>query len=40
MDGGDRDALLSVFRKRCGIAEIDQGFSQIGEPKLFSDSGR
>jgi hypothetical protein len=40
MDGADRVSLLSVFRKRCGIAEFGQGFSQIGEPKLFSDSGR
>jgi hypothetical protein len=39
MDAADRMSPLSVFRKRRGIAEIDQGFSQIGESKLFSDSG-
>jgi hypothetical protein len=40
MDAADRISPLSIFRKRCGIAGIDQGFLQIGEPKLFSDSGR
>jgi hypothetical protein len=40
MDGADRMSSLSVFRKRCGIADFDQGFSQIGEPELFFDSDR
>ena len=40
MDGADCVIPLSVFQKRHGIAEFDQGFSQIGEPKPFFDSGR
>jgi hypothetical protein len=40
MDGADFVSPLSVFQKRHGIAEFDQGFSQIGEPRLVFDSGR